>query len=107
VNRILVICDPSISAQARTYAEYRLFATLARHVPGFHRARVVLRGPDSPDGRDDARCSMSVALESRAAVHVRTAEPHVYAAINRAVDRLCGALESGRERRGHFISACP
>jgi ribosome-associated translation inhibitor RaiA len=99
MTRISVVADTSISAQARTYAEYRTFATLTRHTPDFHRARVVLRERDVAESCDNVTCSLTVALEPSASLRIRATGPHVYAAINRAVDRLADALGGGLEQR--------
>lgn len=99
MNRISVVGDKSISAQARTYAEYRTFATLTRHTPDFHRARVVLRARDGVESCDSVSCSLTVALEPSASLRVRTTGPHAYAAINRAVERLDDALGARFEQR--------
>ena len=100
MKRIHVVGDHNkISSQARTYAEYRLFAALTRHAVKFRRARVLLRPGD--DGRtcDRVTCSMSVALEPSGSVRVRVTGSHVYAAINRAVEHLAGVLGERIEQR--------
>jgi ribosome-associated translation inhibitor RaiA len=99
MNRISVRGDKSISAQARTYAEYRMFATLTRHTPAFHRARVVLRERDVAESCGNVSCSVTVAVEPSASVRIRTTGPHAYAAINRAVERLADALGGRLEQR--------
>jgi ribosome-associated translation inhibitor RaiA len=99
MNLISVVADTSISAQARTYAEYRMFATLTRHTPDFHRARVVLRERDVAESRDNVSSSLTVALEPSASLRVSTTGPHVYAAINRAVERLADTLGGRFEQR--------
>lgn len=99
MNRISVVADMSISAQARTYAEYRMFATLTRHTPDFHRARVALRERDAAESSDSVDCSLTIALEPSASLRIRATGPHVYAAINRAVERLADALGGRFEAR--------
>ena len=99
MNRISVVGDESISAQARTYAEYRVFATLTRQTSDFHRARVVLRARDVAGSSDHVSCSLTIALEGSASLRIRTTGPHVYAAINRAVERLGDALGGRLEQR--------
>lgn len=99
MTRILVDSDNAIGSQARRYAEYRVFAALTRQAPQFECARVVLR-PVHDDGTCDAAiCSVSVTLDRSRAFRVRATGPHVYAAINRAVDRLHGALDQRIEER--------
>jgi ribosome-associated translation inhibitor RaiA len=99
MNRISVVADTSISAQALTYAEYRMFATLTRQTPDFHRARVVLRSRDVAESCDHVSCSLTVGLEPSASLRIRTTGPHVYAAINRAVERLGDALGGRLDQR--------
>jgi ribosome-associated translation inhibitor RaiA len=80
--------DDSSNAQARTYAEYRVFAALARHTQHVRGARVVLRR-DARDGAcDNVVCAVTVALEPSGSVRTRACGGHAYAAINRAVERI-------------------
>lgn len=85
--RIHVLGDESIGAQALSYAEYRLFATLSQVVDmdRVRDARVVLHGAPAGHG---VSCSVSVALADGDELRVRTTADHPYAAINDAVDRL-------------------
>ena len=100
MNRITVIGDKSTTAQARTYAEYRVFATLTRLAREFRSARVLLGERDGPGKCDTVTCSVTVTLRSSGSIRTRVTGPHAYAAINRAVERLGIAL-GGRvvERR--------
>jgi hypothetical protein len=99
MNRIHVVADHAISSQARTYAEYRLFSALTRHALKFRRARVLLRPSYDRGTCDSVTCALSVALEPSGSVRVRVTGPHVYAAINRAVERLGNALGGRVELR--------
>lgn len=85
--RIEVIADAaSVSAQARTYAEYRVFAAVARHTARIRRARVFLRRPkNSPS---EVVCTVTLALEPSGSTRIRASGAHAYEAINRAVERL-------------------
>jgi ribosome-associated translation inhibitor RaiA len=87
--RIEVIAeDESINAQARTYAEYRVFTALARHIQHIRGVRVALR-PDERDGtRDTVVCAVTVALEPSGSIRIRACGPHAHAAIDRAVERI-------------------
>ena len=90
--RIEVAGDPAITSQARTYAEYRVFAALVQS-GGTHHARSVCvmlhQVPDSECG--EVACRVTVRLESET-VRVGANGAHAYAAINRAVERLKTAL---------------
>jgi ribosome-associated translation inhibitor RaiA len=89
MNRIHVVSDDTaVSSQARTYAEYRVFWALTLQALKFRRARVTLRPTEDRGICDRVMCAVSVALEPSGSVRVRATGPHVYAAINRAVDRL-------------------
>jgi ribosome-associated translation inhibitor RaiA len=100
MNRIHVIShNNAISSQARTYAEYRVFSALTRHALKFRRARVLLRPSEERGTCEKVSCAVSIALEPSGMVRVRVTGPHVYAAINRAVDRLGAALGGRVEHR--------
>ena len=100
MNRITVVNgDDSINAQARTYAEYRVFAVLARHTRSVRRVRVVLRHADGRGTCDKVTCVVTVALEPAGSLRIRVRGPHVYAAINRAVERLGTVLGRRVEQR--------
>ena len=100
MKRIHVVCDDSaISSQARTYAEYRVFSALTRVALKVRRARVLLRPSEKRGTCGTVTCAVSVALEPSRFVRVRAKGPHVYAAINRAVERLGDAFGDGIEQR--------
>jgi ribosome-associated translation inhibitor RaiA len=99
MKRIHVFSDDNVSSQARTYAEYRVFSALTRHALKFRRARVVLRQSDGQGTSDRVTCAVSVALGPSGSVRVRVTGPHVYAAINRAVERLGDVLGGRIEQR--------
>lgn len=80
----------SLDSQVRTYAEYRIFATLSTHdhVLG---ARVTLRA-----GCGVIRCDVDVMLSAPGAVHAHTSAPHAAAAIDRAAERIAALLDEHR-----------
>jgi ribosome-associated translation inhibitor RaiA len=80
--------DDSSNAQARTYAEYRVFAALARHTQHVRGARVVLRRNARDGTCDDVVCAVTIELEPSGCVRTRACGGHAYAAINRAVERV-------------------
>jgi ribosome-associated translation inhibitor RaiA len=100
MKRIHVVSnDNAISSQARTYAEYRVFSALMRHAVKIRRARVLLRASDERGTCDRVTCAVSIALDPSGSVRVRVTGPHVYAAINRAVERLGDVLGERIEQR--------
>jgi ribosome-associated translation inhibitor RaiA len=88
--RIEVVGEGTISQQARTYAEYRMFAALTRfsEADKIRRVRVLLRPPKRGSDCESVVCTVTVALEGSKSLRIRTKAPHAYAAITRAVDRL-------------------
>jgi len=87
--RIEVIGDDSSSnTQARTYAEYRVFAALARHTARVRGARVVLRRNDVRRKCEEVVCTVTLALAPSGSARTRAGGQHAYAAINRAVQRI-------------------
>ena len=80
--------DESSNSQARTYAEYRLFATLARYRQRVRGARIVLRRGKRNGACDTVVCAVIVALDPSGTVRARVREGHAYAAINRTVERI-------------------
>jgi hypothetical protein len=91
--RIQVLGDDTICRQARTYAEYRVFAALTQIVGAdeVRDASVVLhRVTRSGDG-EVVTCIVTVTREGSSTMRVRSTSDHPYAAINRAVERLTSA----------------
>ena len=80
--------DGSSNTQARTYAEYRVFAALARHTPHVRGARVVLQRDPREGTCDNVVCAVTIALEPSGSIGTRACGGHAYAAINRAVERV-------------------
>ena len=88
--RIEVVGEGTISQQARTYAEYRVFAALTQfsEADRVHRVRVLLRPVKLGSDCDSIACTVTVALDGADAFRIRSTGPHAYAAINRAVERI-------------------
>jgi hypothetical protein len=88
--RIEVIGGGTISRQARTYAEYRVFAALTQssQADAVQRVRILLRSVKLESGCEEIACTVTVALEGSDSYRIRTTGPHPYAAINRAVERI-------------------
>ena len=75
--------SPAFGPQILAYAEYRLFAVLARYV-GIRSARVVLQG--EPEG--GVRCSVTVDFDSAASARARVKGLHAAGTIDRAAERV-------------------
>ena len=88
--RIEIIGDDSISRQARTYAEYRLFAALSQVIDTtqVRNASLVVRRAGRPRHCDAVVCAVTVELHGGEVARFKTSGDHPYAAINRAVERL-------------------
>jgi hypothetical protein len=88
--RIEIIGDDSISRQARTYAEYRLFAALSQTVDTrrVRSASLVLRSAKSRRHGAGVFCTVTIELDDGEVSRLRAYGDHPYAAINRGVERL-------------------
>jgi ribosome-associated translation inhibitor RaiA len=97
--RIAVVGDDSIGPQARTYAEYRLFAALSRAVDTsqVEQASLVLRRARTRRHDEAVVCTVTVQFAGGEHTRLRALGAHPYAAINRAVERL--RLEPWPDRR--------
>jgi|SRR5678816_611603 len=94
--QIEVAGDRTISRQARTYGEYRLFAALTQHFGTRHvrHVRAVLREVQLGRGCAGVACTVTVTLEGSDSIRVRASGSHAYAAINNAVERLRTARQT-------------
>ena len=88
--RIEVLGEGTISAQARTYAEYRLFAALSQIVDTnrVKHARLVLQRTKPSRTGDSVSCTVTVDIEGSNSLRIQVSADHPYAAVNRAVERL-------------------
>ena len=79
-----------LDAQLRTYAEYRIFSTLATHdnVAG---ARVELSSEN-----DTVQCHVRVTLAPRGSVQARASAAHPAAAVDRAAEQLAALIDEQR-----------
>jgi ribosome-associated translation inhibitor RaiA len=95
--RVHVIGKHPICAQARAYAEYRVFAalTLITETQRVRRARVVLRSVDGKGDGECVTCTVTVALGGVESFRVRATGAHAYAAINRAAERIIATSAPG------------
>jgi ribosome-associated translation inhibitor RaiA len=88
--RIQVIGDEYINEQARTYAEYRLFAALAQVIDTsrVRSASLRLRRVTTRRPGHNVICTIVIDLDDGDIVRLQASGAHPYAAINRGVDRL-------------------
>jgi ribosome-associated translation inhibitor RaiA len=88
--RIEVLAEHAISVQARSYAEYRLFAVLSQAVDTsrVRHARLALRRIKPLRGCERVSCTVTIELDRDDIFRIRTTGDHEYAAINRAMERL-------------------
>lgn len=88
--RIEIVGDESISRQARTYAEYRLFAAVSQAMDTSRVRTAALGLGRARSGRygDSVVCTVTIEMDDGDATRVRTLGRHPYAAINRVVERL-------------------
>lgn len=98
--RIEILGEDTISTQARTYADYCLFAALSQTVDTnrVKRARLILQRTKPGRARDGVSCTVTVDIEGSNSLRIQVAADHPYAAINRAVERL--SQGSRRPRTG-------
>jgi hypothetical protein len=75
MNRIAVVGDDTINTQARSYAEYRVFAALARHLRRVRRVRVVLRHAGEPGTCDEVTGVATVSLAPAGSLRTRVRGP--------------------------------
>jgi ribosome-associated translation inhibitor RaiA len=101
--RIEVIgADGVTTPQARAYAEYRLFATLARHMPAIRSVRVVLAQAKRNGRADRVTCAVTVVLYSAGSARARAQGPRAYSAIDRAAERIGDLLGRRAPQRISF-----
>jgi ribosome-associated translation inhibitor RaiA len=88
--RIQVIADEFINEQARTYAEYRLFAALAQVIDTsrVQLASLRLRHVTTRRPGHNVICTIVIDRDDGDTLRLQASGPHPYAAINRGVDRL-------------------
>ena len=80
--------NPAISPQILAYAEYRLFAVLARY-SGVRGAQVVLR----QEAAGGVRCSVTIDFDSTASARARANGPNASDTIDRAVERVVQLMQ--------------
>ena len=88
--RIEVRGEHSISQQARSYAEYRLFAVLSQVVDTgrVRHARLAFRRTKHRRDSESVSCTVTIEIDKGEMFRIRTTGNHPYAAITRAMSRL-------------------
>src|SRR3982750_1912983 len=90
IMHIEVVGDESISRQARTYAEYRLFAALPYVIDParVRQSQMVLHRVGRGGDDDGGRGAVAIELDSGDILRLTPTADHPYAAINRAIEQL-------------------
>jgi ribosome-associated translation inhibitor RaiA len=86
--RIEVVDGGWTTPQARAYAEYRLFTTLARHARVIRSVRVNLERSQRKHGAEEVICEVDVGLEPSGSVRTRANGGQPHGAIDRAAERI-------------------
>ena len=76
------------TVQARAYAEYRLFATLAQHARLIRSVRVTLEQLEGKGVADGVTCAVDVVLEPSGSIRARANGLRPHGAIDRAAARI-------------------
>jgi len=86
--RVDVAGDAAITEQIRAYAEYRMFATLARFSRGIRGVRVTIKKTRSRRSVRNIACEVTVTLDPSGSVRTRVSGPEAYVIIDRAAERI-------------------
>ena len=88
--RIHILGDDSVGDQARTYAEYRLFAALSQALDTrlVRSASLALRRANTGRHPGGVICSVTIELHDGQMMRLKGSGDHPYAAINGVVERL-------------------
>src|SRR3982751_2122785 len=95
VNRMridVIGTGDSTTPQARAYAEYRLFATLARHTRVIRCVRVVLAHAERNGSAGRVTCAVDLILEPSGSARARAQGPHAFRASDRAAERIADLM---------------
>ena len=87
---IAIDAHEPIAPQVRAYIEYRMFSAIGRFGRRCERLSVRL---DSTDVGARHRCSLALDLKPAGKVRVRGSADHLYAAVDRAAQRLSSRVE--------------
>jgi len=100
--RIEVTGKNSVTPQIRAYAEYRLFATLARHARVIRRVSVILGSAD-PQAAGHLTCDVDVGLQDSGSVRVLAHGRNMHAAIDLAAERIGYVIERLEASNGDSV----
>jgi ribosome-associated translation inhibitor RaiA len=84
----VIATDGATTPQARAYAEYRVFAALARHTRVIRHVRVELAHAEGNGRAGCVRCAVHLTLQPSGSARARAQGPHAFGAIDRAADRI-------------------
>jgi len=84
----IIATDDSTTPQARAYAEYRVFAALARHTRVIRSVCVKLAHAERNGSAGCSTCSVYLMLEPSGSARARAQGPHAFGAIDRAAERI-------------------
>jgi ribosome-associated translation inhibitor RaiA len=97
--RVEVVDGEGLTEQARAYAEYRLFATLARFGRAVVGVRVTINRREHRDHAHRFACSVSVQLDPSGSAIISAQGPHPHRAIDRAAGRIGQLVDKRIGRR--------
>ena len=80
--------DDSTTPHARAYAEYRVFAALARYTRLIRRVRVELGHADGNGSAGCVTCAVHLTLQPSGSARARARGPHAFATIDRVAERI-------------------
>ena len=80
--------DDSTTPHARAYAEYRVFAALARYARVIRRVRVELGHAEGNGSPGCVRCTVHLTLHPSGSARARARSPHAFGAIDRVAERI-------------------
>lgn len=93
--------DFALTDALRGHAERRLAFSLGRSADQVGRVAVVLADINGPRGGIDKRCRIRVKLSPALEVVVEDTQPDMYAAIDRAAERIGRAVARNLRRKRH------
>jgi len=88
----VIATDGATTPHARAYAEYRVFAALARHTRVIRRVRVELAHAEGNGSAGCVSCAVHLTLQPSGSARARTRGANAFAAIDRAADRIRDVL---------------